>query len=101
MHSSATCPAAPGTTRATRRTAPISWVMVSWVATASARTVESTARRRGIKGALARGPRSAIGQVFFGLLKTDDVPLDVLQVQPPSDNLAANDLKQGGVPRSI
>ena len=39
-------PAAPGTTRATRRTAAISWVMVSWVATASARIVESTARRR-------------------------------------------------------
>ncbi len=46
MHSSAICPAAPGTTRATRRTAAISWVMVSWVATASARIVESTARRR-------------------------------------------------------
>jgi hypothetical protein len=41
------------------------------------------------------------GQVFFGLLNTDDVPLDVLQVQPPSDNLTASDLKQGGVPRSI
>ncbi len=41
-----------------------------------------------------RGPRSATGQVFYGLLDTADVPLDVLQVQPPSDNLAASDLKQ-------
>ncbi len=39
-------PAAPGTSRATRRIALISWVTVSWVATASASTVESTARRR-------------------------------------------------------
>ena len=38
--------AAPGTCRPTRRIAEISWVMVSWVATASARIVESTARRR-------------------------------------------------------
>jgi len=38
--------AAPGTWRATRRIAAINWVMVSWVATASARIVESTARRR-------------------------------------------------------
>ena len=36
---------APGTSRRTRRIAPISWVTVSWVATASSRTVESSARR--------------------------------------------------------
>ena len=46
-----------------------------------------------------RGPRSATGQVFYGLLDTDDVPLDVLQVQPPSDNLAASDLKKSVTPR--
>src|SRR4051794_1825255 len=34
-----------GTVRATRRMAAISWVTVSWVATASSRTVESNARR--------------------------------------------------------
>jgi hypothetical protein len=32
VHTAATRPAAPGTTRATRRIAVISWVMVSWVA---------------------------------------------------------------------
>ena len=37
--------AAPGTSRPTRRIAPMSWVTVSWVATASSRTVESSARR--------------------------------------------------------
>ena len=37
--------AAPGTSRRTRRIAPISWVTVSWVATASSSTVESNARR--------------------------------------------------------
>src|SRR5262249_677114 len=37
--------AAPGTSRITRRTAAISWVTVSWVATASSSTVESSARR--------------------------------------------------------
>ncbi len=46
MHTAAITSAAPGTCRATRRIAPISWVMVSWVATASSRIVESTARRR-------------------------------------------------------
>jgi NB-ARC domain/WD domain, G-beta repeat/APAF-1 helical domain len=39
------CPAGPGTSRITRRTAAISWVTVSWVATASSSTVESSARR--------------------------------------------------------
>jgi hypothetical protein len=38
--------AAPGTSRATRRTAETSWVTVSCVATASAKMVESTARRQ-------------------------------------------------------
>ena len=37
--------AAPGTTRRTRRIAAISWVTVSWVATASSKTTESNARR--------------------------------------------------------
>ena len=46
MHTAAICSAAPGTSRATRRTAETSWVTVSWVATASARIVESAARRR-------------------------------------------------------
>ncbi len=46
MHTAAICPAAPGTSRATRRIADTSWVTVSWVATPSARIVESTARRR-------------------------------------------------------
>ena len=46
MHTAAICSAAPGTSRATRRIAETSWVTVSWVATASARIVESTARRR-------------------------------------------------------
>ena len=46
MQRAATRSAAPGTSRATRRIAAISWVTVSWVATASARIVESTARRR-------------------------------------------------------
>jgi hypothetical protein len=42
VHTAATRSAAPGTSRATRRTAETSWVTVSWVATASARIVEST-----------------------------------------------------------
>jgi len=46
VHTAWTWAAAPGTSRATRRTAETSWVMVSWAAAASARTVESTARRR-------------------------------------------------------
>ena len=46
MHTAAICSAAPGTSRATLRIAATSWVTVSWVATASARMVESTARRR-------------------------------------------------------
>jgi hypothetical protein len=46
VHTAVICAAAPGTWRATRRMAEISWVTVSWVATASARIVESTARRR-------------------------------------------------------
>jgi hypothetical protein len=36
---------APGTSRPTRRIAAISWVTVSWVATASVRIVESSTRR--------------------------------------------------------
>ena len=36
--------AAPGTSRQTRRIAAISWVTVSWVATASSSTTESSAR---------------------------------------------------------
>ena len=46
MHTAAARSAAPGTSRATFRTAGTSWVTVSWVATASAKMVESTARRR-------------------------------------------------------
>ena len=46
MHTAAICSAATGTSCATRRIAETSWVTVSWVATASARIVESTARRR-------------------------------------------------------
>jgi hypothetical protein len=41
----ATTSAAPGTSRRTRRIAPINWVTVSWVATASSRIVESSVRR--------------------------------------------------------
>ena len=41
----ATISSAPGTSRATRRIAAISWVTVSWRATASSRIVESNARR--------------------------------------------------------
>jgi hypothetical protein len=44
VHTATTASAPPGTTRPTRRIAEINWVMVSWVATASARIVESTAR---------------------------------------------------------
>ena len=44
MHTRAITSAAPGTTRATFRMAAISWVTVSWVATASSNTVESTQR---------------------------------------------------------
>jgi len=43
---------------------------------------------------LVPGPRPAAGQVLHGLVDTDDAPLDVLHVQPPSDNLTASDLKQ-------
>ena len=46
MHRAAITPAAPGTSRITRRIAAISCVTVSCEATASARIVESTARRR-------------------------------------------------------
>jgi hypothetical protein len=45
VHCSAITAAAPGTWRRTRRIAAISWVTVSWVATASSSTVESSARR--------------------------------------------------------
>jgi len=45
VHTAAICSAAPGTCRATRRTAATNCVMVSCVATASATIVESTARR--------------------------------------------------------
>jgi hypothetical protein len=38
-------PRAPGTSRRTRRIAATSWVTVSWVATASSKTVESSTRR--------------------------------------------------------
>jgi hypothetical protein len=46
VHTAAITPAAPGTTRAAFRTAATSWVTVSWVATASSKTVESTHRLR-------------------------------------------------------
>ena len=46
MHTCAITAAAPGTTRATFRIAATSWVTVSWVATASSNTVESTHRLR-------------------------------------------------------
>ena len=46
MHTAAIRSAAPGTFRPARRVAETSWVTVSWVATTSARMVESTARRR-------------------------------------------------------
>ena len=36
-----------------------------------------------------RGSRPAARQVLHGLLDTDNVPLDILQVQPPSDDLTA------------
>ena len=42
---------------------------------------------------LGRGPRPATGQVLHRLLDTGDVPLDVLQVQPPRGNLTVSDLK--------
>ncbi len=42
MHDSAITAAAPGTARAAFRIAAVSWVTVSWVATASSNTVEST-----------------------------------------------------------
>jgi inhibitor of KinA sporulation pathway (predicted exonuclease) len=45
VHTAPICSPAPGTWRPTRRIAAISCVMVSWVATASAKIVESTARR--------------------------------------------------------
>jgi hypothetical protein len=43
---------------------------------------------------LVRGPGPATGQVLHGLLDADGVPLDVLQVQAPSANRTASDLKQ-------
>lgn len=46
MHTRSITSAAPGTTRATLRTAATSCVTVSWVATASSNTVESTQRLR-------------------------------------------------------
>jgi hypothetical protein len=46
MSCAAITAAAPGTSRAAWRMAETSWVTVSWVATASSRIVESTARRR-------------------------------------------------------
>jgi hypothetical protein len=46
VHTTAIFSAAPGTSRPTRRAAETSWVTVSWAATAPARIVESTARRR-------------------------------------------------------
>ena len=38
-------PVCPGTSWRTRRTAATNWVTVSWVATASSKIVESSARR--------------------------------------------------------
>ena len=46
MHDSAITAAAPGTARAAFRIAAVSWVTVSWVATASSNTVESTSLLR-------------------------------------------------------
>src|SRR6185437_5422627 len=43
---------------------------------------------------LLRGLWAATGQVLHGLLDTGDVPLDVLHVQPSSDNLTVSDLEQ-------
>lgn len=45
MQCAATSSLPPVTSRPTRRIAAINWVTVSWVATASSSTVESSARR--------------------------------------------------------
>jgi hypothetical protein len=39
-------------------------------------------------------PRPVTGQVLHSLLDTGDVPLDVLHIQPASDNLTVSDLEQ-------
>src|SRR5262245_19765549 len=43
---------------------------------------------------LLRGPRPATGQVLHRLFDADDVPLDVLHIQPPCGNLTACDPEQ-------
>src|SRR5215831_9158990 len=55
---------------------------------------DEPAGRRRSAVLVVRGPRPATGQVFYGLLDTDHVPLDVFQVQPPGDNLTVSDFKQ-------
>jgi hypothetical protein len=52
-HTRAIFSAAPGTSLAAQWMAETSWVAVSWMATASARIVESTARRPGPAGSLS------------------------------------------------
>src|SRR5690349_14288940 len=43
---------------------------------------------------LLRRPRPAAGEGLHGLLDTGNIPLDVLHVQPSSDNLIVSDLEQ-------
>src|SRR4029077_11442600 len=43
---------------------------------------------------LLRRSRPAAGEGFHGLLDTGNVPLDILHVQPPSDNLIVSDPEQ-------
>src|SRR5215470_12877345 len=43
---------------------------------------------------LLRRSRPPAGQGFHGLLDTGNVPLDILHIQPPSDNLIVSDLEQ-------
>src|SRR3954449_8456066 len=57
----------PGTSRRTRRIAAISWVTVSWVATASVRIVESNARRGfPLRAPLAASTSRTASKIRFG-----------------------------------
>ena len=44
---------------------------------------------------LLRRPRPTAGEAFHGLLDTGNVPPDLFQMQPSSDNLIVSDLEQG------
>jgi hypothetical protein len=68
-------PSAPGTAARTRRIAAISWVTVSWVATASSSTTESSAvRLRPASTPVAATTCRTASKIRFGLSEARSRP---------------------------